>query len=656
MLAINTDRTPLIVTTAKMLESAITAHTAGNFREAEKLYLEVLNEDSSHPDASHNLGVLKFSNGELELAIPLFETALKSNQQHTPFWTSLLNALILLDRGDQAAHLISEGRKLGLKGVVIDDLELQLDPGVTSDHAKQLAVNRLLTLNGFGRFKDVIAQGEVLASRFPAEAHFPNFVGSAHHSLGCLQEAMNWYETAIGINADFVEAISNKLNLLYKMGHHEEALVSCEKLTALRPRDFSVPIRRGHLLRKLGRPEDAVVSYDRAIELGGSSEDLFNSHGNALKDLKKIDAAILSYKKAIKIAPNASASYNNLGLCHYKLGEYAEAISCYKIAINISSKNAAYYSNLGSSYYALEQYEEAIYYLQKASDLNPDSEGVKYNLANSYRAIGKYKKAILFYKSTKIPMAKAQEFECLYLSKRYQEMQEGIKTLAEKDQTDIRTAAISAFAAGQLGIADPYPFCKDPLDFILTDNLFDYNSIPDDFLLELIEESENHQLFWQDRTTKYGFQTHGNIFIETTPCIARLEKIIRQSLDGYFQTFKNGGCVLIDSWPEDFILFGWYNRLGKNGYQTTHIHPSGWVSGCIYLQTVDALNKQEGGIELTLQTYDLPIISGQTQNIVHVPKDGDIVIFPSSLPHRTLPFSVDRNRCVIAFDLMPVKR
>ena len=37
-------------------------------------------------------------------------------------------------------------------------------------------------------------------------------------------------------------------------------------------------------------------------------------------------------------------------------------------------------------------------------------------------------------------------------------------------------------------------------------------------------------------------------------------------------------------------------------------------------------------------------------------KDGDIVIFPSSLPHRTLPFSVDRNRCVIAFDLMPVKR
>ena len=399
MLAINTDRTPLIVTTAKMLESAITAHTAGNFREAEKLYLEVLNEDSSHPDASHNLGVLKFSNGELELAIPLFETALKSNQQHTPFWTSLLNALILLDRGDQAAHLISEGRKLGLKGVVIDDLELQLDPGVTSDHAKQLAVNRLLTLNGFGRFKDVIAQGEVLASRFPAEAHFPNFVGSAHHSLGCLQEAMNWYETAIGINADFVEAISNKLNLLYKMGHHEEALVSCEKLTALRPRDFSVPIRRGHLLRKLGRPEDAVVSYDRAIELGGSSEDLFNSHGNALKDLKKIDAAILSYKKAIKIAPNASASYNNLGLCHYKLGEYAEAVSCYKSALAINQSNASIHVNLGAVLIDLEKYKGAIACYKNALQFQPKNPSIYSNLGFCYKALGEFDEALLKYRA-----------------------------------------------------------------------------------------------------------------------------------------------------------------------------------------------------------------------------------------------------------------
>jgi len=38
---------------------------------------------------------------------------------------------------------------------------------------------------------------------------------------------------------------------------------------------------------------------------------------------------------------------------------------------------------------------------------------------------------------------------------------------------------------------------------------------------------------------------------------------------------------------------------------------------------------------------------------MHHPKLGDIVLFPSSLHHRTIPFSADTDRISISFDLMP---
>ncbi len=37
---------------------------------------------------------------------------------------------------------------------------------------------------------------------------------------------------------------------------------------------------------------------------------------------------------------------------------------------------------------------------------------------------------------------------------------------------------------------------------------------------------------------------------------------------------------------------------------------------------------------------------------IYQPKKGDIILFPSSLFHRTIPFNSDVERCVIAFDLI----
>ena len=69
------------------------------------------------------------------------------------------------------------------------------------------------------------------------------------------------------------------------------------------------------------------------------------------------------------------------------------------------------------------------------------------------------------------------------------------------------------------------------------------------------------------------------------------------------------------------------------------------------MKVVPPLDKDEGAIEFTLNgdNYSNPNSPG----LVYKPKSGDIILFPSSLFHRTIPFSTNTERIVVAFDLLP---
>ena len=62
--------------------------------------------------------------------------------------------------------------------------------------------------------------------------------------------------------------------------------------------------------------------------------------------------------------------------------------------------------------------------------------------------------------------------------------------------------------------------------------------------------------------------------------------------------------------------------------------------------------KHEGAIEFGLQGYGYPVIDEGYPRRLYQPLDGDLVLFPSSLFHKTIPVIKDVERCVIAFDLV----
>ncbi len=214
-------------------------------------------------------------------------------------------------------------------------------------------------------------------------------------------------------------------------------------------------------------------------------------------------------------------------------------------------------------------------------------------------------------------------------------------------------AAFSSFISEQEKKDTANNFCKKPLSFLYFSNLKSHVKDYDQFIKGIIKELDDVPTIWEPRTTHNGSQSpiKLNLFSKYSKNISQLKSIILNEIDSYYLNFKKEACSFIQQWPSIKNVFGWYNILNKQGYQEAHIHPAGWLSGVIYLKVVPPLNKDEGAIELSLNGTNFSNLN--SPQLTFQPKLGDIILFPSSLYHRTIPFSTDTDRIVIAFDLKP---
>ena len=82
------------------------------------------------------------------------------------------------------------------------------------------------------------------------------------------------------------------------------------------------------------------------------------------------------------------------------------------------------------------------------------------------------------------------------------------------------------------------------------------------------------------------------------------------------------------------------------------MHEDGWLSGVLYLKVPKPLKKKDGSINISLQGFDYPE-DKSLPNINYSPKPFDLIFFPSSALHHTVPFTSDEERHCISFDVKP---
>ena len=116
------------LTIEQALQQGIAAHKEGTLQEAERLYRAILQSQSAHPDANHNLGVIAVSVDKADAALPLFKTALEANPKIEQFWLSYIDALIKEKQFESARQVIQQGKQQGVDGWRLNSLEAQLAP------------------------------------------------------------------------------------------------------------------------------------------------------------------------------------------------------------------------------------------------------------------------------------------------------------------------------------------------------------------------------------------------------------------------------------------------------------------------------------------------------------------------------------------------
>jgi len=116
--------------------------------------------------------------------------------------------------------------------------------------------------------------------------------------------------------------------------------------------------------------------------------------------------------------------------------------------------------------------------------------------------------------------------------------------------------------------------------------------------------------------------------------------------------------------PEDrvFSFAGWANVHDRGGYNTSHVHPGSWLSGCFYIKTPEGAGRiffedprQALRMEHVPLKKDLPKDPLRARGRFYVsPKPGRLVMFPSWFEHGVESADCE-ERISLAFNITPVQ-
>ena len=294
----------------------------------------------------------------------------------------------------------------------------------------------------------------------------------------------------------------------------------------------------------------------------------------------------------------------------------------------------------------------------KVSKINADYENPYFNLAkcylkkkNLYKAIKFLKLANNFNKNNKFD---SKILEILYISKQKRKFINFSKNFKNKKKINFDSLAICQMASEQLNIKNNFIFCESPLKYIYQKNIINSKEVNKNYLNDIEKEIKKNR----NKTftpVVIGYKSIGNIFDENSKNILKLKKIIIKSIKDFKKKFSNSSNILINKFPKNYDLNGWYISLKKGGEVTSHIH-DGWLSGVFYIKK-GLKNKKNinADIELSTRYQKLPIIKKNYSKKLLETNPGDLILFPSSLPHRVMPFNLNKERLSIAFDMKLIK-
>lgn len=371
-------------------------------------------------------------------------------------------------------------------------------------------------------------------------------------------------------------------------------------------------------------------------------------------------AARTIYEKLLIHDPKNILFLGNLGNIYVDLGYLDKAEQCFVNCLEVDKQNYNVSVSLANVLQAKSKFSDALDILKillenSSYETEANLNDLNYRIAELYRSMGSdyAEKAVNHYACSNNPLSGSHRLELIYTQFSKDEFLKAEAEIVQNGAANPLLAAVQSHAAVRYNKIDENLFCRDPFKFIHHSKLTEDDGFNPFLVNNLLKLKSSLDTFSQSLLYN-GKQSAGNFLLSTDPNIVLIRDIILRRVEEYRSLFVEETAAFISQWPKNYELHGWIVDIRKGGSLGAHMHKLGWLSGSLYLKIPNDLPASEGNIVFSLNGGGYPTGSKVFSEKEVSIETGDIVLFPSSVFHRTLPFDSVENRVTLAFDIKPL--
>jgi tetratricopeptide (TPR) repeat protein len=266
-----------------LLENGYRQHQEGRLDEAERLYLEVLQQDRDNIHALNLLGML------------------------------CANAF----RPDEAVFFIAKA--------------LKLQANNPESHA-----NIALAYKDQGKPEQAVKHFRESIRLDPYNPVVHNNLGNVLREMSRPEEAIKVYERALKLDGDFAPCWSNLSAALNEAGKHKLAHRAVERALRLEPGLAQAHNNKGDILLAEARYAEALDCYRTATALNPKYAAALINMARTQRDMDDSEAAVQTLRKALEIEPNNPEAHHAMGVLQEQLGNPDAAAAAFQDAIKVA--------------------------------------------------------------------------------------------------------------------------------------------------------------------------------------------------------------------------------------------------------------------------------------------------------------------------------
>jgi tetratricopeptide (TPR) repeat protein len=390
--------------------------TAKQNKEAEKVYLTLLNHDDSYLPVYGELYNLYVSERRLEDAEKILRSGLKSHPGEVLLITNLASHYHGVHREDEALKMIEElktaglgmphlnqiigafYKKLGNPDEAIRQYEagIQVEPKEKNYYRKRIAE----TLIAEQKMMDARRIIESLLQDDPKDAEARQLYGSIFLQLGEFNSAAKELQTAV--QADLLNPVARYSlgSALAGQGQFALAIAELQKAVQLDPNYLDARLKLAQLQIVVDQNEGALKTTQNIFEdLDARNVQAKLLRSIALRNLDRLNEARAEMQSALKLQPKSSDALLQLGELNLKEQKYKEAEQAFRKSFEQDPRDLRGLRRIADMYLAKNEFRHAIQILQAESAKHPDRLDLRRALADLSASAHSYPAAIAEYQA-----------------------------------------------------------------------------------------------------------------------------------------------------------------------------------------------------------------------------------------------------------------